>query len=159
MVPEIRKILFTSDLSDISKHAYGYALSLAQRYAAPITFLHVMDEESFNVRSSFLDPKIMEQIHNQTADEARTSLTGKRRDMSLIRSGIRQSYGEESEIIVKAGDIVDTIIETAQKHRCDAIVMGSRRRSALSEAMFGSVVKGVLRRSDRLVVIAPPPQE
>jgi nucleotide-binding universal stress UspA family protein len=169
MIPEIRKILFTSDLTETSKHAYGYALSLAQRYSAEILFLYVMDETASSARSSFLDPKIMEKVRNQAADEARISLSGKRRDMALVRSGIKQFCDFDvndpskaievscaSEVIVTEGDVVDKIIQTAQKYDCDTIVMGSRRRSALAEAMFGSVVKGVLRRSDRMVIIAPP---
>jgi nucleotide-binding universal stress UspA family protein len=168
MVPEIRKILFTSDLTETSKHAFAYAMSLAGRYSAQLVFLYVMEDVPVNVRA-FLDQEILEQVRRQAAKEARASLVGKRREMALIRSGLQEFYnlnlkdlenaGEAvgtSEIIVAEGNIVETIIQTAEEQDCDAIVMGSRRRGVLAEAMFGSVVKGVLRHSNRLVVVAPP---
>ena len=46
MVPEIKKILFTTDLSKNSRHAFDYAVSAADRYGASITILHVMEEIS-----------------------------------------------------------------------------------------------------------------
>ena len=46
MVPEIKKILFTTNLSPNSRHAFDYAVSVANRYGAVITVLHVMEEVS-----------------------------------------------------------------------------------------------------------------
>ena len=41
MIPEIKKILYTTDLSQNARYAFGYAASLANRYDAGITILHV----------------------------------------------------------------------------------------------------------------------
>ena len=46
MVPEIKKILFATDLSKNSRHAFNYAISAADKYGATITILHVMEEIS-----------------------------------------------------------------------------------------------------------------
>ena len=46
MVPEIKRILFATDLSKNSRHAFNYAVSAADRYGATITILHVMEEIS-----------------------------------------------------------------------------------------------------------------
>ena len=43
---EIKKILYATDLSESSVHALAYAVSLANRYKAGITVLHVLHEES-----------------------------------------------------------------------------------------------------------------
>ena len=168
MIPEIRKILFTSDLSETSKHAFSYALSLAGRYKAQVVFLYVMEEIHDNVKL-FLDLEMVDQVRREAVKEARATLTGKRLDMATIRTGLKEFFdvsvkdyenaGEApggGEVIVTEGNIVDTIIRTAKEQNCDAIVLGSRRRGALSEIMFGSVVRGVLRNSDRLVIVAPP---
>jgi nucleotide-binding universal stress UspA family protein len=172
MVPEIRKILFTSDLTETSKHAFSYALSMAARYKAQMVFLYVMEEVPGNVRA-FIDQEVIDRVRREAAAEARTTLVGKRRDMAAIQASLKQFYdvnlkdlenaGEAvgpGEVVVAEGNIVETIIQTAEEHDCDAIVLGSRRRGALAELMFGSVVKGVLRRSNRLVIVAPPlPEE
>ena len=46
MVPEIKKILFPTNLSRSARHAFEYAVSIANRYGATITLLHVMEEVS-----------------------------------------------------------------------------------------------------------------
>ena len=43
MVPEFKKILFPTDLSNESRHAFDFAVSIAGRYGAEITILHVME--------------------------------------------------------------------------------------------------------------------
>ena len=42
MIPQINTILYPTDLSDTSNHAFGYAASLANRYDASIVILHVL---------------------------------------------------------------------------------------------------------------------
>jgi nucleotide-binding universal stress UspA family protein len=168
MLPEIKKILFTSDLTETSKFAFSYAASLAGRYCARMVFLYVMEEVPHSAKG-FLDQEILDQIRRHALDNATHTLVGKRRDMARIQSELekfcefsqdRQQNGGQavfaSEVVVTEGNVVDEILKTAQDHECDTIVMGSARHGALSEVVRGSVVKGVLRRSDRMVVVAPP---
>jgi nucleotide-binding universal stress UspA family protein len=51
MIPEIKKILYPTDLSENARYAFGYAVSLANRYNAEITVLHVVEEISSFARS------------------------------------------------------------------------------------------------------------
>ncbi|MBC2744902.1 MAG: universal stress protein [Desulfosarcina sp.] len=44
MTQEIKRILYATDLSENSAYAFGYAISLAKKYDAEITILHVIDE-------------------------------------------------------------------------------------------------------------------
>ena len=46
MIPEIKKILYATDLSDNARYAFGYAISLADRYDAKITVINVVEELS-----------------------------------------------------------------------------------------------------------------
>ncbi|MGD8676287.1 MAG: universal stress protein [Desulfobacterales bacterium] len=46
MIPEINKILYATDLSENARFAFGFAASLAKRYNAQITILHVLEELS-----------------------------------------------------------------------------------------------------------------
>ena len=46
MIPEIRKILYTTDLSPNARFAFSYAASLANRYEAAVTILHVLEDIS-----------------------------------------------------------------------------------------------------------------
>ncbi|MBW1819113.1 MAG: universal stress protein, partial [Deltaproteobacteria bacterium] len=46
MIPEIKKILYATDLSENARYAFSYATSLANRYGAGITILHVLQDLS-----------------------------------------------------------------------------------------------------------------
>lgn len=168
MLPDIQKILFTSNLTESSKHAFSYATSLAGRYCTPMVFLYVMEEIPRSAKA-FLDEEILGEIRRRAANDAKGALLGKRQDLNLVQSELERfcdmalsskdvdpQKGWASEVVVTEGNVVDAIIQTADEYHCDAIVMGSKRGGALSEAVLGTVVKGVLRRSNRLVVIAPP---
>ena len=42
IIPDIKKILYSTDLSENARYCFGYAASLAHRYDALITILHVL---------------------------------------------------------------------------------------------------------------------
>jgi hypothetical protein len=43
-LPQIKKILFTTDLSRQTRHAFSYAAELAHQYGATLTILYVMED-------------------------------------------------------------------------------------------------------------------
>jgi len=55
IIPEIKKILYVTDLSENSRYAFAYAASIANRYGAGVTILHVMETmpHSATVQISF----------------------------------------------------------------------------------------------------------
>jgi nucleotide-binding universal stress UspA family protein len=44
IIPEIKKILYATDLSKNARYAFAYAVSLANLYDAKIILLHVLPE-------------------------------------------------------------------------------------------------------------------
>ncbi|MGD8721592.1 MAG: universal stress protein, partial [Desulfobacterales bacterium] len=46
MLPDIKIILYATDLSENARRAFGYAASLANRYGAKIIVLHVIEDFS-----------------------------------------------------------------------------------------------------------------
>jgi len=46
MIPEIKKILYATDLSEGARRAFGYAASIANRFGAGVTTLHVIEDTS-----------------------------------------------------------------------------------------------------------------
>ena len=72
MVPEIKKILFTTDLSDTSNYAFNYAAILANRYDALITVLHVLKNPlptPENLVTNVLGEKRWQEILDQNETE------------------------------------------------------------------------------------------
>ena len=166
MQPEINKILFASDLTETSRHAFRYASVFASRFCASLVFLHVMEDVPMGAKA-FLDEEMIQKIRKQSADSAQNKLIGKRAEIKMLESELNRfcerSFEDsvdqamvDTDVRVLEGNVIETIISTADEMNCDAIVMGSSRRGALAEAILGSVVKGVLRHSDKLAIVAPP---
>lgn len=44
MIPEIKKILYATDLSENARYAFRYAIGIANRYDAKISIIHVLEE-------------------------------------------------------------------------------------------------------------------
>lgn len=159
MVPKIKKIIFTTNLSKESRLAFDYAISLATQYEARLTVLHVIEESSWSssayVRNILGDERWLElkEAHEQ---QARQILIGKQKEGALIREALAefcQVAGKNSkecevlidDILVTHGIVVDEIIEISQQRKCDLIVMGYHVRGKYGEAIHGSTTRRVLR--------------
>jgi len=157
MVPEIKKILYPTDMSETSTHAFGYAASIANRYDASITLLHVLQNPrptSENLVTTVLgDTKWQELL-----DRHKTEVVEK------IRRRL-EKYCEETEaqlpacpflmeeVIVKIGNPVEEIIREVDQKEYDMIIMGAHGHGAIAGAVMGSVSRRVVRRSTTPVLL------
>ncbi len=158
----IKNILYTTDLSDTSLHAFSYAVSLANCYGAAITILHVLDERnSFeNFLPGILEEEKIKAIQERKQEEinaAREALIGKSRENIIAEEALSQfaqdvqadpetSSFNMDEVVVLRGDPSEKILEVAQEKNTDLIVMGSHGHGLLSD--LGSTARKVTRQSE-----------
>ena len=163
MIPQINTILYPTDLSDTSNHAFGYAASLANRYDASIVILHVLKavthsdvdlvtnvigEKKWN---EVLDRKKMEVVENirkrleDFCEQTRTEMSGY---PFLVKN-----------IKVEIGNPVDAIVEAAAKDDVDMVIMGARGHGAIAGTVIGSVSRRVVRRCKKPVLLVQMPDE
>ena len=162
---QIKKILYATDLSETSVHAFSYAVSLANMYGAGITILHVLAEfpgEDFI--ANMVDTDTWHEIKNRHYSEARQQLIGKKRDHVAIKE-VLQAFSEEAkvdgedqpfvtdEVLIKNGDPAEIIVQTAKERHCDLIVMGTHGRGAITDVLIGSTAKRVVRQSTIPVLV------
>jgi len=167
----IKKILYATDLSKSSIHAFAYAVGLANQYGAEITILHVLTEEQLQegiIRTVISDEQ-WNDIKQRHYEEARDQLIGKKRDHVAIKE-VLHSFTENvkaesddidfltDEILVESGEPVETILRTAEKRNCDLIVMGSHGHGGFVEALIGSTARRVVRRSKKPVLVVQLPE-
>ena len=173
MTTEIKRILFPTDLTQHAKHAFEYAASLADRYGATISILHVMEELPTNVEAQlagFMGNDEWSKLKKKQEDEAREVLIGKKRDGMMIKQALDhfcenikaddpECNFTTDEIVVKSGNVVDEIVAQAEASNADAIVMAYYARNMIAEAMMGGVTRRVLRRCKRPVLLVPMPED
>jgi nucleotide-binding universal stress UspA family protein len=160
MLPEIKKVMFTTDLSKESRKAFDYAVSLAAQYGAKLTILHVMEDYESSTSTyvkSFIGDERWQELQEGHQEEARKILIGKQKEGAMIRNALNEFCDEAQkdhaqcdyevdDIVVTKGKVVDEILNEVQTRNCDVVVMGHHVRGKLEEAVLGSTTRRVLRR-------------
>jgi len=162
MVPEIKKILYATDLSENARYAFGYALALARRFDAGITVLHVLEELS-PTALLIVGDIIGEKRWSKLKDEKQSKVI---EELRRRLEDFCQSFTAEvpecprllERTVVTTGHPVDRILEHAEKTDADVIVMGSRGQGMLAEVVIGSTSRRVLRRGKVPVMVVRLPE-
>lgn len=162
MIPEIKKILYTTDLSENARYAFSYAVSLANRYGAGITILHVLEDVS-----DYQDSLVINIIGDEKWNELRKN---KGQVVLDTIKGRLEKFCEDvshelpacpfitDDIIVKIGNPVEEILGEAEVSDCDMVVMGAHGHGILANAMMGSTSRRVLRRCKKPVLVVRLPE-
>jgi nucleotide-binding universal stress UspA family protein len=170
-LPQIKKILFTTDLSQQTRHAFNYAAGLAHQYGATLTILYVMEDipapQSANLQA-FIGGDRWKELQKSQEQHVQQVLIGKKREGVLIREALGDMVTatqrelldkglRSEEIVVTQGDPVDCISQEAEARQVDLIIMGYHPRGRIGEAIMGSISRSVLRRSKIPVLLVPLP--
>ena len=162
MIPEIKKIFYATDLSENARHSFGYAASLANRYGAGITMLHVLEDVS-----AYQDSLVINIIGEQKWDELRKNK--EQVVLDTIRERLEKFCEDVSrelpacpfitdDIIVKIGNPMEEILREVDASGCDIVVMGTRGHGIMADAMMGSTSRRVLRRCKKPVLVVRLPE-
>ena len=171
-VIEFKKILYAADLSESGRYAFNYAASLTNKYNAELSVIHVVEEnpELLKNLSSYMSEELWEKIKNSNLQEAREILFTRKRDNVAIKDCVGQycneiqpaSSGEPYvtyQIIVKAGNPVECIVDEAAEGNFDLIVMGRHGHGTLKDSMMGDTARRVLRRANIPTLLVPLPED
>ncbi len=163
MLPEIKQILYASDLGENSVPALRMAVKLAIEHGAAITFLHVVEVLSPSTEAlidTHFEPAVLAELRKAGIDDLRSKMT--RRVESFwaeeIPAGKAAELGKPL-VLIEKGNVEEKILATAKQMDVDMIVMGTRTHSALAKMFMGSSAQRVMQHSDRPVLIVPLPAE
>lgn len=146
---EIKKILAPTDFSDHSCYALRYAREFADRWGAELHLLNVVEPAVFPTEAG-LTPMGLINLDAELATAAEESM-----NILLKREEIR---GATAVTAVAHGRASSTIIEYAQEHGIDLIVIATHGRTGLEHLIFGSTAERVVRESPCPVLTIRPPQ-
>ena len=158
MVPQVKKILYATDLSKNSSYAFLYATDLARRYDATILILHVV--QSFPV---YIDPYVGIPVHVEQKEQREIVEEIKKYLQEFCRKAEAQigppCVSLVTKILVPRGHPPEEILNAADEEGCDAIVLGTHGKGFLAHTFLGSVSNAVLHRTRKPVFIIPLPSE
>ncbi len=162
MIPEIKKILYTTDLSQYARHAFSYAASIANRYGASVTILHVLEDISPNTSSlviSIMGEKewgdIRSRNEKEVLDKIQTRLA---QFCDEVQAEMPACPFITDNVMVKIGNPVDEILQEVEDKDYDMVVMGAHGHSALANALMGSTSRRVVRRCKTPVLVVRLPE-
>jgi len=162
MIPQIKKILYATDLSKNSYYAFFYATDMANRYNASIVILHAV--EPFRHMYDDSGVGLEERVKKSKKQEQEMNIEEIRKRIQEVCKTTETQLGTAcvtlvSKILVPVGHPVEEILKTADDERCDAIILGTHGKGFLRQTFLGSVAGSVLERSRKPVFVIPLPSE
>lgn len=137
-----QNILVTTDGSDESMSAVEEGFDIGKAYDATVHALYVVDETTRGRGLVGIDRPnpftTLHQIGKSATDEIKSR---------------GEVAGVEVKPVVREGIPYEEIIEYANTHDIDLIVMSSHGRSGVRRFIFGSVTERVTRSADQPVVV------
>ena len=159
LLPEIKKILYVTDLGKHTRPVFRFALSQARHYNADLLMLHVV--EPLGATGRFvMDTYLSEDAVQRFQEE------GQREVLAKMKQRLRRFCDEEvgayklgtppvTEILVSSEEPSEEILRLADKHGVDCIVIGKSTHSLLGGHMMGSTARRVSRHSRVPVMLVP----
>jgi nucleotide-binding universal stress UspA family protein len=164
MLPEIRTILYATNLGPEAPYVFRFALSQAQHYKAKVHVIHVLEPlGSFakNLVEQYLSPEQSKEIQDKSRQAVIDRISNR---LSAFCDQETCTLSEGSNIVadiqVVEGHPSDVIIKQAKAVNADLIVMGTHRHVRLSPSGFiGSTARQVINTSKVPVLTVYTPED
>ena len=138
-IPQFRRVLVTTDFSDLGNRAIPYAYS-ALRRGGTVCLIHVVEP-------------------NKQKTQLKQSNDSKARLRMLIPPD-SEAQGIETQVeIVESRKPSQAICQAAERFGADLICIASHGRSGLSKTILGSVAHDVMTCSKRPLLVVRPPED
>jgi nucleotide-binding universal stress UspA family protein len=140
MTESIHRILVGVDFSAHSEKAVRYATTVANRFGARLTLLHVIEDPFVTGAwsSEAFVPNMPELLDKLT--------TAAQQQMAELKKRLA-AHGFMAETDVVTGQPARTIVEHAASGGFDLIVMGTHGRTGLSHVVMGSIAERVVQHA------------
>ncbi len=146
---QIRKILAPTDFSEHSCYALHYARTFADRWAAELHLINVIEPAVFPTEAG-LTPMGLINLDSELTTAAENAM-----EEMLKREELQGA--PQVVTAVAHGRASSTIIEYSQRVHIDLIVIATHGRTGLEHLIFGSTAERVVRESPCPVLTVRPP--
>ncbi len=145
------KILYPTDFSDKSGHAFNVVKKLQEAGTKTVVVLHCVDVREINTMaemegfSSIQYENLVEEIRGELKRKASDNLA------PIVKELTELGFKTEERLL--EGIPFKEILRIADKENVDAIVIGSTGKSLISEMLLGSTSEKVVREARCPVIV------
>jgi nucleotide-binding universal stress UspA family protein len=159
MLPDVKKILYASDIEQGARPAFRAAVSMAKKYDAEITFLHVIEPLSASARNiikTMMNDAELNEMHDASIENLKNKLVERIQRFCATELDAAETV-KEGQIIprVEEGTADKVILKVADQIDADLIVMGTRTHSSVGQFLLGSTANRVMHHTKKPVLIIP----
>lgn len=154
MLPEIKTLLYASDISEGSRPAFRMAVQQAIKHDAQIIFLHAV-EPIDELLNDFLPANASEKHHQQMMQNYREQIEQRIEDFLQLELETGYQLPHPPLVRVMEGKPDKIILQAAQELDASMIIMGDRESSTISRMFLGSIARKVIHNSDIPTLIVP----
>ena len=148
----VRRVLVTTDFSDLANHAIAHAYSLV-RGGGKVRLVYVVHPHEGPGGEPLKDSPVPWFVEEHARHVQ--SCSGK---LSALIPAEAAQLGILTEVeVIEHRDVAEAIFQAAERFAADVICLGTRGRSGWSKALLGSVTQKVLAQSLRPVLVVRPP--
>ncbi|MEN6508242.1 MAG: universal stress protein [Smithella sp.] len=133
---DIKRILAVSWMTQYCQRTVHYAVSLAEKYGAELSVIHVIDTlwlQSWNL-------PLMSQ-----AEERRKDMERIKAEMDNIISG-ESKRGVKIKEIIKEGDPVEEILKFIGEEKVDLVILRAHEEGRIERILVGSSNDAIIRK-------------
>ena len=161
MIPQIKNILYATDLSKNSSYAFLYAIDMAKRHNASIIILHTIEPIRPYLYSEG-DIRVYDLLKREKENEKKTDIEEIKKHLQGFCKKAEAQIGPPcvelvSKILIPVGYPPNEILNAMDEESCDVIVLGANGKGFLAHTFLGSVSSAVLHRTRKPVFIIPLP--
>jgi nucleotide-binding universal stress UspA family protein len=154
----IKKIAFATDLGVLGPYVLCHALELSKQFDAKVDIVHVIEPMGIfaeSILDIFLPQEDLDHLRKEGVQDVMGTI--KERISDTMASEFTGDDDESflGEISVVRGQAADSILEYADDHNIDMIVMGTHGEHGEMVGGLGSVASKVLQRSSVPVLMVP----
>ena len=161
MLPEIRTILYCTQLGPNSAYVFRYAWSIAQRYDARIVVLHVMETLSSRQRAfveGYSGMGSLSEIVAKAEQEAVERIPKRIEEFCRREIGKGEWRKVVSRILVAEGKAAPRILEQIPAVNADLVVIGASDEATVMDRLIGNTARSIVKGSPVPVLTVQAPE-
>ena len=139
-------VVVAVDFSTGTDRVLSEAVQVARSRGAAMWLIHVAEPEPDFIGFE-AGPDV---VRDQVAEESREE----HRQLAELAETAREQGVEVTPLLIQ-GPIVQTILNEAEKHSADMIVMGTHGHGVVYQVLVGSLSEGVIRSATCSVLLVP----